>query len=316
MSMTLVLQSQSHTITITQIAAFVLNQEVYTPYSALTLSTYGTFDPAMYTGVYRVQLYHDDTQLHDGTVEQLELTLENGVRRLRLVSRGLTAMLLQNQLEPGLHGSMSLDKLLTEFYTFPEEITWEQNNDTSNYIYVKPNASMWDGIANLTFKLYGRYPFIRGANQICMNPPTQFQTYHAPDDSGVARSGMATDQSLLYSDYYMAGADGTYGTFHESDPEAVSRGLVRTKQLALDQQYLYNPQQALTFRRKFAGRRLVRYYVDLMGAWDLKLGDRLSIGTTIDAAMITHVRMTGDQKGIRTRLEAYDDPFFPASAQS
>lgn len=313
MSMKLILKSASHTIVITRILSFVLDKEAYTPYSQLTLSAYGTYDPEIYTGIYRVRLYSDETELHHGTVEQLQMIHEKGVYRLSLSSRGLTAMLLQNQLEPGLHAAMSLNKLMTDFYTFPEEITWESSNDTSNYLYVKPNTSMWDGVANLTYKLYQCYPFIRGTNQICMNPPTTYQIYTTSSEGLLTKSGMITDQSLLYSDYYMADADGTYGTFHESEPEAINRELVRTKQLALDQQYLYAPQQALIFRRKFAGRRLIRYFVEILGVSTLSLGDRITYETVLDKALITRVCITGDANGIRTRLEAYVDPFHPAT---
>lgn len=144
-----------------------------------------------------------------------------------------------------------------------------------------------------------------------MHLPDTYQHYVAKDNSLLA-AGTATDQSLLYSDFYMADVDGTYEKFHEAEPEAAARGIVRTKQLALDRQYLYDPQQALVFRRKFAGRRLVRRFVDVIGPVGLSLGDRLSYGTVLQEAAITRIRMSGNQKGIRTRLEAYTDGFYPA----
>ena len=64
--------------------------------------------------------------------------------------------------------------------------------------------------------------------------------------------------------------------------------------------------------RKFAGRRLVRRFVDVIGPVGLSLGDRLSYGTVLQEAAITRIRMSGNQKGIRTRLEAYTDGFYPA----
>ena len=77
------------------------------------------------------------------------MTLENGIARVQISSRGLTAMLLQNQLEPGLHTAMSLDRLMQEFVSFPKEITWESSTDTSNYLFVKENTSLWDGEPHL-----------------------------------------------------------------------------------------------------------------------------------------------------------------------
>ena len=84
---------------------------------------------------------------------------------------------------------------------------------------------MWDGLANLSYKLYERYPFVRGANEIRMHLPDTYQHYVAKDSSLLA-AGTATDQSLLYSDFYMADVDGTYEKFHEAEPEAAASKLL------------------------------------------------------------------------------------------
>lgn len=291
------------------IASFTLEQEAYTAYTQLHVTFYTTMKLTELRGIFRVALELEEETLHYGTVETLELVRTNGAARCTIVSRGLTALLLQNQLEPGLHTKMSLDRLMTEFYTFPKEITWERSTDTSNYLFVRENTSMWDGAANLTYKLYERYPFIRGANEIRMQLPGQCQIFYASSGSVLA-AGMTSNQSRVTSDFYMADADGTYGTFHETDPAAQSRGIVRTRQLTLDRQYLYDPQQALIFRRKFAGRALEGFFVEMNGAVGAKLGDRLSYEDLLDQAVITRVRMSGDRRGVRTRLEIYWDAFY------
>ncbi|WP_455125862.1 hypothetical protein [Ruminococcus sp.] len=293
------------------IAAFTLDKEAYTPYSQLTATVYGNFSIQQFTGIYRVQLLLDGTELHFGTVEKFRLVQENGTSYVRFSSRGLTALLLQNQLEPGLHTAMSLDKLMQDFVTFPKEITWESDTDTSNYLFVKEGTSMWDGVANLTYKLCGRYPFVYHANEIRMHLPETYRNFYVGANT-LLGMGMTADQSRIYSRFSMADADGTYGKFQENDPNAAALELVRTKQLPLDRQYLYDPQQALVFRRKFAGRGLVSYYFDRIGAVAADLGDRITCSGIIENAPITHIRMTGNRNGVRTRLEAYQDEFYPA----
>ena len=123
--------------------------------------------------------------------------------------------------------------------------------------------------------------------------------------------GMVTDQSRIYRSFSMADTDGTYGKFQENDTLAEERGLVRSRKLSLDRQYLYDPQQALVFRLKFAGRGLLSYYFDLIGAVEADLGDRITYGSALLDAPVTHIRMTGNQNGVRTRLEAYRDEFYP-----
>ena len=170
---------------------------------------------------------------------------------------------------------------------------------------------MWDGVANLTYKLCGRYPFVYHANEIRMHLPETYRNFYVGADT-LLGMGMTADQSRIYSRFSMADADGTYGKFQENDPNAAALELVRTKQLPLDRQYLYDPQQALVFRQKFAGRGLVSYYFDRIGAVAADLGDRITCSGIIENAPITHIRMTGNQNGVRTRLEAYQDEFYPA----
>ncbi len=292
------------------IGSFRLVKEAYTPYSQLTALICSAFDQESIRHICRVQLMADETELHLGTADRVDAVRENGTSMIRVISRGLTAMLLQNQLTPGIHSRMSLDRLMTEFYSFPPEITWESSTDTSNYIYVKENTAMWDGITNLTYKLCGRYPFICGANEIRMHLPASYQTYYATDHILLA-AGIVTDASRIYSDYYMADADGSYETFHEADAKAKAKGLVRTRQLALDRQYLYDPQEALSYRRKFSERGMIRRYVETNGILKMRLGDRLSYADILDGAPINRIVYSGSPKGTKTRLEAYEDAFYP-----
>lgn len=197
------------------IASFTLDKEMYTPYSQLTAAAYGSFSLTQFADVSRVQLLVNGTEMHFGTVEQCRLTLEKGIARVQISSRGLTAMLLQNQLEPGLHTAMSLDRLMQEFVSFPKEITWESSTDISNYLFVKENTSLWDGAANLTYKLCQRYPFVYHANEVRMHLPESYRTFHMQPGT-LLGMGMVTDQSRIYSSFSMADTDGTYGKFQET----------------------------------------------------------------------------------------------------
>lgn len=310
MSFTCTLSGDNVTVTLTDLAAFTLEKEMYTPYSALTLTAWTAVTMEDCAAIYCVTFAYDDTVLHQGTVQQLTVQRCHGVQKVTVTSRGYTALLLQNQLEPGLHSGISLDDLMTSFYTFPDAITWEANDDTSNYIYVKSSASLWDGVVGLCFKLYGNYPFVRDANTVRLTLPESYTTYTPPDDDALLKRGMVHDQSLLYSDYYMADAEGTYGAFHENEPEATARQLVRTKQLSLDQQYLYDPQEALVFRRKFADRRLKRLFLEVPSFAQVTLGDHMVYSDDLPDLVITRIVLTGDTAGIRTRLESYQDGFY------
>ena len=293
-----------------RIASFSLKQEIYTPYTQLSIVGYASISLDTLKDVFRVRMELNGQEVHCGTVEQLRMTRENGAVRFHVVSRGMTAMLLQNQLAPKLYTGMSLDRLMTEFHTLPSQITWERSTDTSNYLFVKEGCSMWDGITNLTYKLHQRYPFIRGANEVRMNLPTQYTSFHF-SESTVVGVGIGLDHSRMIRDFYMADTDGSYDNFHETDSKAQSLGIVRSRYLPLDRQYLYDPQQALTFRRKFAARGRQYFFVNANGILSASLGDRISYENDISNAVITGVQITGGKNGIRTHLKAYEDEFYP-----
>ncbi len=310
MSLLLRLVGNTTTYTIDRIETLSLEKEAYTPYSSLSLTTYVTHDPENFTDIFRVTLFNDDEILHDGTIQKLTATRQENMVRLSLTSRSFTAMLLQNQIAPGIHTAFSLDALMTSIENLPEEIEWEHNSDTSNYLYVRQNVSIWDGIVALTYKICGRYPFLCGANEIRMHFPEQYKNWTATESTAL-KAGVITDQSILYSDFYMADAAGTYGAYHYHDDEATARGITRTKQLDLDDQYLYNPEEALIFRDKFAARRLVRKFVEVSGIAAVSLGDRLSYESMIENDPVTRIRLAGDKNGLRTRMETYQDKFYP-----
>ncbi|MFR3812370.1 MAG: hypothetical protein ACLTXT_08025 [Ruminococcus callidus] len=198
---------------------------------------------------------------------------------------------------------------MQEFVSFPKEITWESSTDTSNYLFVKENTSLWDGAANLTYKLCQRYPFVYHANEVRMHLPESYRTFHMQPGS-LLGMGMVTDQSRIYSSFSMADTDGTYGKFQENDTLAEERGLVRSRKLSLDRQYLYDPQQALVFRGNLPAGIVLLFRPHRSSGADL--GDRITCSGIIENAPITHIRMTGNQNGVRTRLEAYQDEFYPA----
>ena len=101
MTLKLVLKTPNNRIILSdRIASFVLEKEAYTPYSQLRIVVYGALEPELYAQVYRVQLLLDETELHLGTVEQCQTTRQQGIVYIQIVSRGLTAMLLQNQPTP------------------------------------------------------------------------------------------------------------------------------------------------------------------------------------------------------------------------
>lgn len=311
MNLTLEIIATNGRFTVTdRLLRYSLEKDVYTPYTKLSFSFAGTITQiSLIKNAYRIQVSGNNTVLHFGTIDKLEFQVKGTEVICRGSSKGLTALLLWNQLPPGIYPNLSLNELMTRFCTLPEGITWEPNTDTTNYLYVGEHTSLWEGAANLSFKLLERYPYIYGANQISYTVPTAYRSHSFY--TGEYGYGVTCQQSGIYSDFYMADASGDYSAFHETDALAQARGIVRTKQLPLDEQYLYNPQKALEFRRKYADKRLITYYAEFFGTRFAEIGDRLTIPDICTAAYVTGVQYYGDQNGSFTKISTYCDGFYP-----
>lgn len=248
--------------------------------------------------------------MHSGAVETFSCYRENGVATFEARSRGYTALLLQNQLKPGVLENMSLNKLMTNYYTFPDAITWEQSEETTNYLYAKENTGMWDGVVHLAYKLKGTYPFVRASNEIRLTIPDDAQTFDIAGMQDLLTRGVTNEQSLLYSDYYMEDAAGNGEAFSLHVPEVASLGILRTRWLALDEQYFYDPPQALEFRSLYAARHMVRSFAEFSGSTTAQLGDSAIFPGEDTPKTIGRVRLQLDETGLITRIEGYADGFF------
>lgn len=218
--------------------------------------------------------------------------------------RSYTSVLTENQLVPGVHTQVTLQSLM-ETYQLPH-ITYDPNVPEINYIYVKENAAMWDTVIAYNYKLNGGFPYVRVPNQLCMLPQTGSTPVLLPVSKllAVSEGGQCSE---IISRIDMANAAGDYGSFTRSNPEAVSREIVRVRQIPLDKQYLYAPDDALSFRIALSNRRLHIKTYRYLGYAGEDIEDLMQIGN--ETARVSRIRITGDKNGIVTEDSFYFDPF-------
>lgn len=246
----------------------------------------------------------DGLLLHDGCIEHAECVREAGHYVLRISSRSFTAALTRNQLVPGLHFAVTLQSLM-ETYDLPK-ITYDTSMPEINYIFVRENAVMWDSIMAYNYKLNGGFPYIRVPNLLCMTPQTGAEPVLLPADAvrSVSEGGNCSE---MLSRIDMADLAGEYGRFTHSNPEAVSRNIVRVRQILFDRQYAYHPDDALVWRIALSNRRLRTRSVTYTGYCGEDIEDLVQLGDL--TARVSRIRITGDQNGIRTEDTFYFDPF-------
>ena len=242
--------------------------------------------------------------LHDGCIEHAECVRSSGRYVLKFSSRSYTAVLTKNQLVPGLHYAVTLQSLM-ETYALPK-ITYDNTMPEITYIYVRENAAMWDSIMAYNYKLCYGFPYIRVPNLLCMMPQTGTEAIVLPADRLLTDS-TGGDCSEMISRIDMANAAGDYGTFTMTNPEAVRRNIVRTRQILLDKQYVHAPEDALRWRIALSNRRMVSRTVSYHGYCGEDIEDLCAVGDL--RARVSRIRITGDRNGIRTEDTFYFDPF-------
>lgn len=286
------------------VLSFNFKKDIYTPYSSLSALICPS--GSSYNNAAEIILSIDGTAIHHGLVDSLKLEQKNGCSIMSISSRGFTSLLCQNQIEPGLQMNISFNMLMDDFYTLPYVIH-EDDPDTSGYLYIRPNTSMWDAAASFSYKRMGTYPYIRGTNTVMMSPYSLPNSFDLSSEKLISE-GTEILNSRLASDYHMADIQGEYGSFDLSDSDVSDLKIIRHKCFDLDMRFLYEPQEALVFRDKYDFRGRTRYFSSYSGYSGEDLYDLVSFdGTNYEP--IGSVSVRGSHKGVFTEIGVYSDKF-------
>ena len=288
-----------------QVLSFRFEKEAYMPYTILS-AMFAT-DQLITGEVTAVKLYLGSMLIHYGTADTFKVSYRGGCYQVILTSRSFTAMLLQNQLQPGMYNNISLNSLMDGFVTIPH-VTHEDSDDASGYIFVKYGSDQWDGIVNLCYKQQETYPYISGTNCVMFTPKTDPMQVTIGTERQLETGRQSIDKRII-SDWHMADVDDTYGDFDLHVTAADSRGIVRHRYFEFDRQYLYDPTKALAYRAAYAARGMQSDYCIYSGYSGEDLYDTVSFGRV--TGRICHMVITGSKQGISTLLAVYHDAFHP-----
>lgn len=286
------------------VLSFMFDKDRYTPYT--TLRARVKAEQSSFEEAAEVLLTVGGHTVHHGLIDNIRWESRKGECFMSVSSRGFTSLLTQNQIEPGLKMNISFNMLMDNFYTLPY-VTHEYNADDSSYIYVRPNTSMWDAAANLSYKLLGTYPYIRGTNTVRISSEASPASF---DLRGAKLLSLGTEltDSRLASGYHMANMGGTYGDFDLTDSDVERLKIVRHKYFDLDMRFLYSPQQALVYRDKYDFRGQKRIFCSYGGYGGEDISDLVSFGA-VSGGRIGSVSISGSSAGIVTEIGVYTDKF-------
>lgn len=292
-----------------EIRQFIFRKEKYTPYTELSLTVQDKDGIVPALCVFnRIVFTVNGNNLHEGLADSVDFCIEGGVSTIKIRSRGFTSLLLNNQMIPGLHTSMSINKLMQSYYDFPFPVKWKSDITTCDYIYVKPNRSMWDSVVNLGYKLYDSYPYIRYANEINLAPheDTSGRMFTKAD---YLSAGWITTTRGMLSHLHMQDMEGNYDVYNHESPTAENMLIVRHKQVAFDRQYLDDPQRSMELTFSLASKGWRSLYVTVPGYVKLDVNDYAGAEGVFTPARICAVTVSGDKNGVVSTYAVYHDGF-------
>lgn len=283
-----------------QVFGFTFKKDAFTPYTTLTAVVAANPFP---NDIQEVKLAVEARTVHQGLVDSYKVIEERGCKKAVITSRGYTSLLTDNQLAPGMYTNISLNKLFTDYFTLPN-INHEDNGEIS-YIYVNKGTAMWDGAANLSYKLKRSYPYIRNTNTVMMSMPTDAKTLTYTDEQ-LMSVGSEVFTKRMVSHYHMADINGKYDTFKSVSSEAVTRNIIRHHHFELDRRFLNDPQLGCDFRAMMSARGFKRKFFTYNGYRGDDLNDMVTF-RDVENKRVKAVRITGNTKGVFTEISVYED---------
>ncbi|GHU52535.1 hypothetical protein FACS1894132_02410 [Clostridia bacterium] len=293
------------TFTLLQPHSFYFVKDVYTPYTELTISYYySTIENPV-----RAKLTIDGKLIHDGIIVSAKHERNADKQLFTIKSRGFTSLLTQNEITPGLYSGITFNQLMDNYITIPN-VAHENNTSGTNYIYVKIHDSMWEGIVNYCYKVYGRYPYISGPNTVMVSQKASPVTYNKTAEDCYA-FGQEQDYSNLISHFHMSDIDDNYNAYNLTNTFATAKNISRHKHYDLDRQYLSNPNQALDFHSKYSQRRTKSNFCQYYGYGGEDLNDIINLTGigNLSNKRISRIEIKSVVKYTMTKISAFSDGF-------
>ena len=304
MNINVILKSTDNSeITFDNVISFSFQKDIYQSYTSFVAKFCGTLQNP--DNISEIFFRINDKIIHHGLADNISVTNSVSGSVVMVSSRSFTSLLIQNQIETGLKSDVSINDLIESFYTLP--YVTHEDSTIKSYIYIKSNSNMWDGIVNISYKVYGTYPYIRNTNHIMFNAvenPSVFEY----SDSDIISKGVLTNEKKLISHFHMSNINGEYGEFELIDNDVISHNIIRHRFFELDRQFLYNPQQALEYRSKYASRGRKKFFCTYSGYNGEDLSDLISFGD-VQSKRIGSISIAGNSSGIITEIGAYTDKF-------
>lgn len=183
-----------------------------------------------------------------------EVIVENGKRVLKVNSEGYSQALALNQPTPGLLTDIDLYILSVSAVSCPN-VSYEANTPIVNYVNYYDGTDIWDAIVCYSIRATGTYPYIRGANTVRVSPPSDLGIINV-HPTNLISFGSGYDYTNMISEIHEADVDGTYGMYSAVNQNAISKDIIRKKEIPFDHEWVMDPLLGLQARFNYSMRAM------------------------------------------------------------
>lgn len=285
---------------------FKFSRERYTPYTTLEGHL---LSAERITEINTVYLYINNQLVHCGMADFIQQKNSKGRNLITFISRGFSLLLGQNEPVPGILSDIDLSGLVFINTSIPY-VTCQGNTKKLNYVYVKEKSTIWDAICTYTYKAYQTYPYICDTNNVRVTQAEDIVTHSYSSDT-VTYYGAKLSTSGLFSHVFMADQDGEYN-FTQVNEAAIRRNIIKKKYYPMDNQWYADPDGGLLSKLNYSNKGFISVELQYTGHKFENLMDKASFvkgDFIINSERISAVEVTGNARGIFTKITVYRDSY-------
>lgn len=281
--------------------SFRFEKEVYTPYSLFSGIFFIDCDVM---NISDVEFYIGEKLIHKGFIDNAEETEDSEGKRISLLSRGYSSLLLQSELPDGIISYPSLNSVFSSV-NLPF-ITHEDSSLTVNYIYLNPHSSVWDACKMLCLKMHNSHPFVSSPNKVSY---TFSQNTFSFEPQNIISKGNILNLKNAISDVYMRSLEDEDDSFsmHINDSEIKNLGIIREKYYAYDKMWAFDSYLGLRTKINLSMKGSRADFIKYDGFYGEDLNDEVIFDKK--QGRINHILINGTKNGIQTTLWRYYDRY-------
>lgn len=304
--MSLIVTSTSGTYVLDDCISMRFEKERYTPYTLLEGQWYATsITPSE---IISVSLTLGGKGIHYGYPALAQFINKDGKQILKLRSKGYTDALSRNQPTAGLVPDVTLDSLANSAIICPN-ISYEANTPEVRYVNYYDGTSIWDAVVCYSIRAYGLYPYIRGSNTVRISRPYDAGIVSIASTSLLSK-GTGNDYSNLISAISESEITGEANAFNTIDSFAVSRNIIRKKEIPFDREWIMDPELGLKKRIDFSKRGVTYDFFTVLGYPGADLLDQFVISDLGYVGEVSKLVITASQENpVSTQIYCYHDAY-------